>query len=103
MSGGINMKKMGLACLQKLYNFTITEDLLPALQKLETLAVSKYRNDDYSYQDSFDKIWRSVLHEVDLYEEGEESQLTKNAVRGAKNWLKAYSHLCKEIIPAEYR
>lgn len=39
--------------LQKNYNFTVTEDLVPALERLERLAVNKYRLDDYFCQDSF--------------------------------------------------
>lgn len=80
--------------LQKNYNFTVTEDLVPALERLERLAVNKYRLDDYCYQDSFKKVWNSVQHEVDLYEEGEESSLNKNSCRGAKNWLNSFKHLC---------
>lgn len=80
--------------LQKHYNFIVTEELVPALERLEGLAVNKYRMDDYSYQDSFEKVWMSVQHEVDLYEEGEESPLNKNSCRGAKNWLNSFKHLC---------
>ena len=80
--------------LQKHYNFTVTEELVPALERLEGLAVNKYRMDEYSYQDCFKKVWNSVQHEVDLYEEGEESPLNKNSCRGAKNWLNSFKHLC---------
>lgn len=80
--------------LQKHYNFIVTDKLVPALERLEGLTVNKYRMDDYSYQDSFEKVWISVQHEVDLYEEGEESPLNKNSCRGAKNWLNSFKHLC---------
>ena len=80
--------------LQKHYNFTVTEELVPALERLEGLAVNKYRMDDYSCQDCFKEVWNSVQHEVDLYEEGEESPLNKNSCRGAKNWLNSFRHLC---------
>lgn len=80
--------------LQKHYNFIVTDELVPALERLEGLAVNKYRMDDYSCQDSFEKVWISVQHEVDLYEEGEESPLNKNSCRGAKNWLNSFKHLC---------
>ena len=76
------------------YNFTVTEELVPALERLEGLAVNKYRMDDYSCQDCFKEVWNSVQHEVDLYEEGEESPLNKNSCRGAKNWLNSFRHLC---------
>lgn len=80
--------------LQKHYNFMVTEELVPALERLEGLAVNKYRMDDYSCQDCFKEVWNSVQHEVDLYEEGEESPLNKNSCRGAKNWLNSFKHLC---------
>lgn len=80
--------------LQKHYNFTVTEELVPALERLEGLAVNKYCMDDYSCQDCFKEVWNSVQHEVDLYEEGEESPLNKNSCRGAKNWLNSFRHLC---------
>ena len=79
--------------LQNRYNFPLTNELAAALERLEGLAVNRYRNDDYSWQDSFNKIWVSVQHEVDLYEEGEESSLNKNSCRGAKRWLDEYNHL----------
>ena len=79
--------------LQERYNFPLTDELAVALERLEGLAVSKYRMDDYSYQDSFSKVWGSVQHEVDMYEEGEESPLNKNSCRGAKRWLAEYKHL----------
>lgn len=99
----LTMKKQALESMQKRYNFPLTEELIPALEKLEGLAVNKYRNDDYSWQDSFDKVWFSVLHEVDLFEEGEESPLNKTTARGAKNWLKSFAHLCTGKVPNEYR
>ena len=70
---------------------------------MESLKVDEYRNIDYCAQDSFDRVWWSVLHEVDMYEEGEESPLNKTTCKGAKNWLKSFSHLCKERIPKEYK
>lgn len=90
--------------MQERYNFELKKEIIPALQRLESLKVNECRYDDYASQDSFDAIWRSVLHEVDLYEEGEESMLNKNSCRGAKNWLKSFSHLCKTVkIPEEYK
>lgn len=89
--------------MQSRYNFTINEPIKVALEKLEKLAVDRYRNVDYCAQDGFDDVWRSVLHEVDLYEEGEESPLNGTTVKGAKNWLKSFSHLCTERVPEEYK
>ena len=65
--------------------------------------MDEYRLRDYSYQDSFDKVWASVLHEVDMYEEGEESPMNKTTVKGAKNWLKSFSHLYKGRVPEDYK
>jgi hypothetical protein len=99
----LTMRKQELEQMQARYNFPLTAEIIPALERLEKLAVNKYRNDDYSWQDSFDKIWYSVLHEVDLYEEGEESPLNKTTVKGAKNWLKSFAHLYTEKVPSEYK
>lgn len=85
------------------YNFTLTEPMRIALGRLEGIKVDQYRSKDFSDQSSFYKVWWSVLQEVDLYEEGEESPLNKTTAKGAKNWLKSFSHLCKEGIPDEYK
>ena len=90
--------------MQERYNFSISEEpIRTALERLESLKVNEYRNVDYHAQKSFYDVWWSVLHEVDLYEEGEGSQLNKTTFKGAKNWLKSFSHLCKERVPAEYK
>lgn len=93
-----------MIALRDRYNFDITEDIARALFRLEGLKVNEYRLDDYATQDSFGAVWKSVLHEVDLYEEGEESPLNKITTKGAKRWLKEFSHLCTEVrIPDEYK
>lgn len=93
-----------MQALRERYNFDVTVDLAKALIRLEGLKVNEYRMDDYSSQDSFDAVWRSVLHEVDLFEEGEESPLNKTTAKGAKRWLKEFSHLCKDVrILDEYK
>lgn len=89
--------------MQRRYNFPLDADIIVALKRLESLKVNEYRNVDYYAQDSFDRVWWSVLHEVDMYEEGEESPLNKTTYKGAKNWLKSFVHLCKENIPADYK
>lgn len=90
--------------MQKRYNFSIGEEPIRiALERLEKLKVNEYRYVDYHAQTSFDDVWRSVLHEVDLYEEGEESPLNKTTCKGAKNWLKSFSHLYKGRVPEEYK
>ena len=72
--------------------------------RLESLAVDRFRNYDYSAQKSFDDVWWSVLHEVDLYEEGEETEFRSvRSVEATKKWLKSFSHLCTEKVPEEYK
>lgn len=98
------MEKKRIAEMQERYNFSIEDEPIRiALERLEKLKVNEYRIDDYHWQDSFDKVWWSVLHEVDLYEEGEETLMNGTTYKGAKNWLKSFAHLCKERIPEEYK
>lgn len=99
------MKQEQFKKMQKRYNFSIEDDRIQiALERLEGLAVDRFRNDDYSAQKSFDDVWWSVLHEVDLYEEGEETEFRSvRSVEATKKWLKSFSHLCTEKVPAEYR
>lgn len=90
--------------LRERYNFDITVDIARALFRLEGLKVNEYRMIDYATQDSFDAVWRSVLHEVDLWEEGEESPLNKTTAKGAKRWLKEFSFLCvNSKVPDDYK
>ena len=99
------MKQEQFKKMQKRYNFSIEDERLQiALERLEGLAVDRFRNDDYSAQKSFDDVWWSVLHEVDLYEEGEETEFRSvRSVEATKKWLKSFSHLCTEKVPAEYK
>ena len=100
----MQMEKKRIEEMQKRYNFSIEEETVRiALERLESLKVNEYRNVDYHAQGSFGDVGWSVLHEVDLYEEGEESPLNKTTCKGAKNWLKSFSHLCKERVPEGYR
>lgn len=99
------MKQEQFKKMQKRYNFSIEDERIQiALERLEGLAVDRFRNDDYSVQKSFDDVWWSVLHEVDLYEEGEETEFRSvRSVEATKKWLKSFSHLCTEKVPAEYK
>lgn len=99
------MKQEQFKKMQKRYNFFIEDERIQiALERLEGLAVDRFRNDDYSAQKSFDDVWWSVLHEVDLYEEGEETEFRSvRSVEATKKWLKSFSHLCTEKVPAEYK
>lgn len=99
------MKQEQFKKMQKRYNFSIEDERIQiALERLEGLAVDRFRNDDYSAKKSFDDVWWSVLHEVDLYEEGEETEFRSvRSVEATKKWLKSFSHLCTEKVPAEYK
>lgn len=99
------MKQEQFKKMQKRYNFSIEDERIQiALERLDGLAVDRFRNDDYSAQKSFDDVWWSVLHEVDLYEEGEETEFRSvRSVEATKKWLKSFSHLCTEKVPAEYK
>lgn len=99
------MKQEQFKKMQKRYNFSIEDERIQiALERLEGLAVDRFRNDDYSAQKSFEDVWWSVLHEVDLYEEGEETEFRSvRSVEATKRWLKSFSHLCTEKVPAEYK
>ena len=99
------MKQEQVKKMQKRYNFSIEDERIQiALERLESLAVDRFRNDDYSAQKSFDDVWWSVLHEVDLYEEGEETEFRSvRSVEATKKWLKSFSHLCTEKVPQEYK
>lgn len=85
------------------YKFSLDASVIPALQRLEGIAVSKYI--DCGGLDSFDEVWREVLKQVDNFEQGkkEQNNLNKTTYKGAKNWLKHFSHLCKNEIPDEYK
>ena len=99
------MKQEQIKKMQKRYNFSIEDERIQiALERLESLAVDRFRNYDYMAQKSFDDVWWSVLHEVDLYEEGEETEFRSvRSVEATKKWLKSFSHLCTEKVPEEYK
>lgn len=99
------MKQEQIKKMQKRYNFSIEDESLQiALERLEGLAVDKFRNDDYLAQKSFDDVWWSVLHEVDMYHEGEEHGFKSvRSVQATEKWLKSFSHLCTEKVPDEYK
>ena len=94
-----------IKAFQEKYRFEITPEMVPALQRLEGLAVYRACGIDLVAIDSFDALWYSILREVDYYEQGEDGWniLNGNSYKGAKRWLKEYSGLCKERIPEEYK
>lgn len=99
------MSKRNVEKMQEVYRFTVTPEMVPAIQRLEKLAVYRACGLDLVAIDSFDALWYAILREVDYYEQDEEGWniLNKNSYRATKNWLKSFSHLCKERIPEEYK
>lgn len=81
--------------VQKKYNFKITNVLYKAIMELERLIVSEYRWKDFDTQKDFRSIWNSVQHEVDLYEENEDSPLVKRTYESTKKWLDKWEHLAE--------
>lgn len=82
--------------LSKLFNFPVFGDIRTALVELNTYKVNEIRNKDYSYQDSFAKVYFSVLHEVDMYEEGECEELSPKSYQATKRWLERWKYLSKD-------
>lgn len=98
------MEKIKLAEMKKRYDFPIDEEPVRiALERLESIKVDVYR--DASNDISFDAVWKSVLEQVDYYEQEEKewNMLNKITYKGAKNWLKSFAHLCKGNVPDEYK
>ena len=85
------------------YDFEVEREMVPALQRLESLAVNRYIKLEDSTHCGFDKVWFAVLREVDYFEQGDErNSLNKTTYKGAKGWLKSFAHLCKDGVPEGY-
>lgn len=91
--------------MQSRYDFPLDTPTIIALERLENLVVYRYiKLEAVTEYTGFDKVWRAVLNEVDYFEQGDSwNSLNKTTYKGAKNWLKSFSHLCKEDIPEEYK
>jgi len=64
----------------------LTKDQEKAISKGSRLKAFKVRNDDS--ENSFDDIWLHVLHEVDLFEEGEDNAvINKSQAARTRKWL----------------
>ena len=65
-----------------------------ALKELKKLKVYRICSHDPLSDTTFSDIYFKVLHEVDMHEEHEEeSELTRQSYKSAKNWLNKYHHL----------
>ena len=92
-----------LEYLQKNYNFNITPEIEEAITRLENIKVNDFRKKDFKMQNSFGKVWYSVLDEVLLFEkDAEDNKLNKTTYKGAKSWLRSFAKLCNDKIPDEY-
>ena len=80
----------------------IPEDCKKAISELKKLKV--HRLCAYDYEETFADVWWLVLHEVDLYAEGEYGSdgeftftepcfLNKSQAKNADKWLIKYLHL----------
>ena len=75
----------------------LTKDQEKAINKGKRLKAFKLRNDDT--ENSFDDIWFHVLHEVDLFEEGEDTAvINKSQAIAAKRWLRETQSLTSELV-----
>ena len=78
-----------------------------AMKKLKRIKVGKLYDDDIAlpkeqggYEQQFDRTWWMVLHELDLYREGEYEEgehLDKKSAETAYKWLKETQHLTIEF------
>lgn len=70
----------------------IPKDCKTAIQELKKLTVCGYCG--WDYEDSFAHVWWTVLHEVDLWAEGEfrekDGGMTKKQAKEADKWLIKY-------------
>ncbi len=77
-----------------------------ALTKLREMKVFKLRNEDVygTFENEFDELWWTVLHEYDLYMEGEvgesidiEERLCKSSAIETYEWLVSAQSLTSEF------
>ena len=64
-----------------------------ALKELKRLKVYRILSHDPLSDKTFSDIYFKVLHETDIHEEEEGSELTRQSYKSAKNWLNKYHHL----------
>lgn len=75
----------------KQFNFIIEDDCKEALKEVVQLKAFKVRNDDN--ENNFADVYFHVQHEADMYEEGEENDLTLSTYLSVKKWLKKHHAL----------
>lgn len=72
-----------------------------AMKKLKRLKVNELYNDDalHEFESEFDGVWWRVLHEYDMYEEGQideefkHEHLNKQTAKTTYKWLEETQHL----------
>nr|DAH73461.1 MAG TPA: hypothetical protein [Caudoviricetes sp.] len=96
-----NLEQDELADIKQEYENFIEnqEDCILPLQEAKKLKAYEERNDDD--ENNFADIYYHILHEVNLYEEGEDCNvLNTSDYNKAKKWLAKYNHLYEKY---EYR
>ena len=71
------------------------------IKKLNKLKVSDLMIQDgfynNEYKSLFDSLWWSALHELDMYTEGQDTEMTKRIATSTKKWLKEHQNLTIEF------
>ena len=73
------------------FSFKVENDCVGALKEVIHLKAFKIRNDDR--ESNFSDLYFHVQYEVDMFNEGEESLLSKTSVLSAEKWLNKYRYL----------
>ncbi|MBP1047106.1 hypothetical protein I6N96_12565 [Enterococcus sp. BWM-S5] len=73
---------------------------IEAMDRLSRLKINSLRNYDPSSENNFADTYFSVLHELDMWDEGEWKELGYKPAKTARCWLEEYRYLYKEY---EYR
>ena len=75
------------------------DNIEKALKKLKRMKVNELYNNDSmdEFKSKFDGIWWKVLHEYEIYSEGQvsedEGHLTSSTAKTTYKWLKESQHL----------
>lgn len=82
--------------INKTKNSENDERCIKALKELKCLKVNEVRNNDSKTFNNFSDDWWDVLHEVDMCDEGEETELNANTAESARKWIEKYKVLYEE-------
>lgn len=73
----------------------LTQEEKQAVKECKKLKAYKIRDDNN--EENFSDIYYHVLHEADMYEWGEETDLKKSGYIAAKQWLLKYQYLSADF------